>query len=62
MTSAASTPKIALSGTAMAATSTVSQNAEMAAGVVMLFHTGARPCSNVRQKMSPTGTASSTAR
>jgi hypothetical protein len=60
--SAASTPKIALSGTAIAATSTVSQNALIAAGVVMASHTGPMPCSNVRQKIIPTGTRSSRAR
>jgi hypothetical protein len=37
-----------LSGTAIAASSTVSQNAWIAAGVVIDAHTGASPCSKVR--------------
>ena len=39
--SAMSTPKTALSGTAIAVTSIVSQNAEIAAGVVIESHDGA---------------------
>ena len=43
-----STPTIALSGTAMAVTSIVSQNADTAAGVVIESMTAPTPCSNVR--------------
>ena len=46
--SAMSTPTIALSGTAMAVTSIVSQNAETAAGVVIESITKPTPCSKVR--------------
>ena len=46
--SAAITPKIVFSGTAMSAISSVSQNAWTAAGVVIDCHTGSRPCSKVR--------------
>ena len=45
---AANTPKIALSGTAMSVTWIVSQNAEIAAGVVIESMTGWMPCSKVR--------------
>ena len=41
------TPNTALSGTAIAATSIVSQKAWIAAGVVMLSHTEPRPGSKV---------------
>ena len=54
-----STPTIALSGTAIAVTSIVSQNAEIAAGVVTESMTKPTPCSNVRRKTSPTGARSS---
>ena len=60
--SAATTPKIALSGTAIAAISIVSQNALIAAGVVTESITGAIPCSNVRYRTIPTGTSSSSPR
>ena len=46
--SAQSTPKTVLSGTAIAVTVSVSQNAEIAAGVVTESQTAPTPCSNVR--------------
>ena len=46
--SAVSTPTIALSGTAMSVTWIVSQNAEIAAGVVIESMTKPTPFSNVR--------------
>ena len=46
--SAHSTPKIVLSGTAISVTVIVSQNAEIAAGVVIESQTAPRPSSNVR--------------
>ncbi len=46
--SAAATPNAVLSGTAIAATSIVNQNALIAAGVVIESHTAPMPCSNVR--------------
>ena len=42
------TPKIVLSGTAIATTSIDSQNACNALGAVIASQTGARPCSKVR--------------
>ena len=47
-TSAVSTPKIVFSGTAIAAISSVSQNALIAAGVVTDSITAPRPGSSVR--------------
>ena len=47
-TIAAPTPKIALSGTAIAASRSVSHSALIAAGVVMNDHAVPNPCSNVR--------------
>ena len=41
------TPKIVLSGTAIATISSDSQNAWIAFGSVIAFHTGANPCSKV---------------
>ena len=41
-------PKTVLSGTAIAVTSIVSQNALIAAGVVIASQTAPIPCSNVR--------------
>ena len=46
--SAARTPKIVFSGTAISATSIVSQNAWIAAGVVIESQTAPSPGSNVR--------------
>ena len=42
------TPRTVLSGTAISAISTVSQNAWIAAGVVIESQTKPTPCSNVR--------------
>ena len=42
------TPSTVFSGTAMSAISTVSQNAWIAAGVVIESQTKPKPCSNVR--------------
>ncbi len=42
------TPRTVFSGTAISAISSVSQNAWMAAGVVIESHTEPKPCSNVR--------------
>ena len=47
-TSAVMIPKIVFSGTAIAAISIVSQNALIAAGVVIESQTAPTPCSNVR--------------
>ena len=55
-------PKIVFSGTAIAAIFSVSQNAWRASGVVTASHAGPMPCSNVRQKTSPTGTSRIAAR
>src|SRR3954447_24691183 len=60
--SAVTTPSTVFSGTAISAISTVSQNAWIAAGVVIEPHTKPRPCSNVRKKTIATGTSSSAAR
>src|SRR5437763_10875588 len=60
--SAEPTPKIVLSGTAIAAISSVSQNALTAAGVVIHPHATPNPCSNVRASTTPSGSSSSTPR
>src|ERR1700735_5236798 len=60
--SAAPTPKIVFSGTAISAITNDSQNALTAAGVVAQFHAVANPCSNVRAKIAPIGISSSTSR
>jgi hypothetical protein len=51
-----------LTGTAITATSNVSQNALMAAGVVTDAQTAPSPGSSVRQNTTPTGMSSSAAR
>ena len=56
-TMAAATPKIVLSGTAIAARRIVSQNALTAAGVFMNDQAVPTPCSNVRQNTSATGSS-----
>src|SRR5205807_6455674 len=61
-TSAQPTPKIVLSGTAIAAISSVSQNALTAAGVVIHPHATPNPCSNVLANTTPSGSSSSTPR
>src|SRR4051812_44483780 len=59
---AQSTPKIVFNGTAMSASSSVSQSACLALGVVTASHAGPKPSSKVRQKTSPTGTSRIAAR
>src|SRR5579884_3910270 len=61
-TSAQPTPKIVLSGTAIAATSTVSQKALIAAGVVIQPHATPAPCSNVRPNTTARGSSRSSVR
>src|SRR5580765_7745859 len=53
--SAQTMPNTVFSGTAIAAIFSVSQNACFASGVVTESHAGPTPCSNARQKTSPTG-------
>src|SRR3954451_21819032 len=60
--SAHSTPKMVFNGTAMRASSSVSQSACRALGVVTASHAGPKPSSKVRQKTSPTGTSRIAAR
>src|SRR4051812_22605281 len=60
--SAVTTPSTVFSGTAITAISTVSQKAWIAAGGVIELHTKPSPCSNVREKTTPTGISSSAAR
>jgi hypothetical protein len=61
-TSAAPTPKIVFSGTAIAAINRDSHSALIAAGVVMNDQAVPIPCSKVRQKTTPTGASNSSAR
>src|SRR5437588_1623995 len=61
-TSAQPTPKIVLSGTAIAAIRTVNQNALTAAGVVIQSQAWLMPCSNVRMNTTPSGRRRSTPR
>ena len=56
------TPKTVFAGTAIAAMVIVTTKACFAAGVVTASQAGPSPCSNVRQKTSPTGAARSTPR
>src|SRR3954447_9508235 len=55
-------PKIVLSGTATTATSRVSFSACTASGFETAAQNGCHPCSNARQKISPTGATRITAR
>ena len=59
-TSAVGTPKSTLSGTTIATTSTDNCSAEIAAGVEIDAKNSPKPGANVRQRMSPTGTMTST--
>src|SRR5205807_5207550 len=61
-TSAQPTPKIVLSGTAIAAISSVSQNALTAAGVLIHPHATPNPCSKVLANTTPSGSSSRTVR
>src|SRR4051794_27848308 len=60
--SAQRTPKIVLSGTATSAISSVSFSAKTANGLEIAAQNGCHPCSNARQKISPTGATRITAR
>ena len=60
--SAQRTPKIVFSGTATTATSSVSFSACTASGFEIAAQNGWKPCSNARQKISPTGATRITAR
>jgi hypothetical protein len=62
MASAASTPKIVLSGTATATITNVSQKACCASGVVTAFHAAAMPSWKALMNTSATGIPSSSAR
>ena len=52
-------PKIVLSGTAITATSSESQNALTAAGVVIQFQAAPKPCSKVLPNTTATGSSRS---
>ena len=60
-TSAVGTPKSTLSGTTIATTSSDSCSAEIAAGVVIESKNWPNPGAKVRQRISATGTITSTA-
>ena len=59
--SAVLTPNTTLSGTTIATTISESCRAEMAAGVVIEARNAPKPGAKVRQRISPTGTATRTA-
>ena len=59
-TSAVGTPKITLSGTTIATTSSESCSAETAAGVLIEAKNAPIPGSKVRSRISATGTTTST--
>jgi hypothetical protein len=61
-TTAHITPNRVLSGTAMPAISSDSQNAWSASGAVTACHTAAAPSPNARHTTAPTGTSSTAAR
>lgn len=60
--SAVTTPNTTLMGTTIATISSESWIADCAAGVVTDSQNGVQPFSNVRQKIMPSGTASSSPR
>ena len=56
------TPKTTFSGTTIATMISDSESAEIAAGVVICSQKATRPSSNVRTRIIPIGTSSSTPR